>query len=340
MGVRALPRSSLSGWPGYDSGKRWTRTTSMGTESTRRVMRRNTFLRSYVNGDQLGEARPTSGKPCHQPWPCNHCGSLAAYRPSLPWAPCVFILRVNASPAFRAVCPFPATIVLTPNDLRVLISIFPLPTRPTTGMTATIIPNAVYDPTLLQSISPVSTNFPVSGLYPSNPRDTVHSSPTVTGMCLPSPFVPPVPMPDLDPCVSFHPCSTVYISEPPTPSSTVTIRGLSGSPNPDDNIIPNMSSLSRSPITRSTSRTYRWIEDQQHHLTSPLHDIPLGARAPLDHPCPSHMQPGTTSLSRSQNDDDGHVDGYVVPGLEVSEPSERVPVGSDATVTQVRWEST
>ncbi|PIL31819.1 hypothetical protein GSI_06523 [Ganoderma sinense ZZ0214-1] len=273
----------------------------MGTGSAR-VMRTNTFLRQYVNSDQLGEASPASGRPCHQPWPCNHCGSLAAYRarlPPPPLGPCVFIL--NASSPRCTVCPSPPTTSL--NDLRALISIFPS-ARPKTGMTATIIANATYDPTL-QAISPISTNFPVSGLYLSNPRDrdTMHSSPTVT--------------------------------EPPTPSSTVTIRGLSGSPNPNDNIISAMSSLSRASITRSTSRTYRWIEDQQCRLAAPeTKDIPFRAAATLEHPYPAFSQISSTSLARGQNDNGGHVDGYEVPKLEVREANERVPTGRDAPVTQ------
>ncbi|KAI1788800.1 hypothetical protein LXA43DRAFT_626713 [Ganoderma leucocontextum] len=85
-------------------GKRWTRRVSMGTTSAwgMRPRRTNTFLRQYVNSDQLGEARPPSGKPCHQPWPCNHCGSLAAYRARLP--PCVLFI-LNACLSFSPSSP-------------------------------------------------------------------------------------------------------------------------------------------------------------------------------------------------------------------------------------------
>lgn len=173
----------------------------------------------------------------------------------------------------------------------------------------------------------------------------MHSSPTVTGVCLPTPSVPPYPgspiaIPTFLPVRG--PCSIKYISEPPTPSSTITIRGLSGSPNPDDNIIPTMSSVSRTSITRSTSRTYRWIEDQQHHLTAPVKDIPLGGAATVHDPYPTSPQTSTTSLGRGQNDDGGHVDGYEVPEAGVSAGNERVPAGLDATVsvTQVSWQGT
>ncbi|EJF66820.1 hypothetical protein DICSQDRAFT_123371 [Dichomitus squalens LYAD-421 SS1] len=163
-------------------------------------------------------------------------------------------------------------------------------------------PNAVYERTL-HPLTAISTDFPVSGqqaLYPlKRLGDAMHPSPILT--------------------------------EPPTPSSTATIRGLKTSQNTDDDILSSMSSVSRSSRTRSSSRTYRWIEDQQQHLTTPVDEAPPpAATSSAGNPYLAYPHMSASSLAKSQTEERGRGRGYVL----AEQPNGRVPRGSDANVTQ------
>ena len=99
-----------------------------------------------------------------------------------------------------------------------------------------------------------------------------------------------------------------------------------------------MSSVSRRSRTRSSSRTHRWIEDQQ-HLATPVDEAGPSATLSAGNPYLAYPQMSATSLAKSQKEDGGRGGGYVFAEYEDSQPNGRVPRGSDATVTQVRREA-
>ena len=133
------------------------------------------------------------------------------------------------------------------------------------------------------------------------------------------------------------PTHTYTPTEPPTPTSTVTIRRLNASPNSNDDALPPM--MSRNTRTRSSSRTYKWIEDQQHLATAVddihLDDTPVARHANL--PYLAYPQTSAAPLVKPKRDGVARMDSYVFVDPDVSQPqpTERVPKGRDAHVTQV-----
>ncbi|KAH9944266.1 uncharacterized protein BXZ73DRAFT_87194 [Epithele typhae] len=108
-------------------------------------------------------------------------------------------------------------------------------------------------------------------------------------------------------------------AEPPTPSSAATIR---------DNLPPALEDdvrMSQAPRARSSSRTYRWIEEQQHHLTTPaaLDDTPQ--MIPGTHPYLAYPSMSAASLAPPRVD-------YVNGG--VGHSTQNASTGRDAKVTQ------
>ncbi|RPD82419.1 hypothetical protein L226DRAFT_25455 [Lentinus tigrinus ALCF2SS1-7] len=168
-------------------------------------------------------------------------------------------------------------------------------------------PHAPHDRTLL-ALTAITTDFPVSApaaLYPPKRHDAMHPSPIIT--------------------------------EPPTPTSTVTIRRLNASPNTNDDALPPM--MSRNARTRSSSRTYKWIEEQQQHLATAVEDIHLDdtpVAAPANLPYLAYPQTSAASLVKPKREGIARVDSYVFVDCDVSQPqpTERVPKGRDAHVTQ------
>ncbi|KAI9065876.1 hypothetical protein FKP32DRAFT_1566981 [Trametes sanguinea] len=170
-------------------------------------------------------------------------------------------------------------------------------------------PHAIHDRTLFASTALV-TDFSVpapDGLYPLRRSDAASPSP--------------------------------IIAEPPTPTSTVTMRRQNASSSSsEDDILPTPS-ISRSP-QRSSSRTYKWVEDQQHQLdattlqASEPETLP-GARC---HPYLAYPQLSAASLVKGSNKDTIRtVESYVYVDdnhERVAQPTERVPGGRDASVTQ------
>ncbi|KAI0756859.1 hypothetical protein C8Q80DRAFT_1264869 [Daedaleopsis nitida] len=164
-----------------------------------------------------------------------------------------------------------------------------------------------HDRTLLASLSAISTDFPQPGssaLYPPKCTDATHPSPIMT--------------------------------EPPTPASTVTIRNIfnASSSRHDELFLP--STMSPNTMTRSTSRTYRWIEEQQHHLTTSIDKLDLHDASAELPPLPalSLSQASTTSLVKGPPEAVARVESYVFVEGTVSQPTERAPRGRDAHVTQ------
>ncbi|OSD03210.1 hypothetical protein PYCCODRAFT_1467075 [Trametes coccinea BRFM310] len=169
-------------------------------------------------------------------------------------------------------------------------------------------PHAIHDRTLFASTALV-TDFSVpapDGLYPLRRPDAASPSP--------------------------------IIAEPPTPTSTVTMRRQNASSSSsEDDILPTPS-ISRSP-QRSSSRTYKWVEDQQQQLgatTQPSEPEALpGARC---HPYLAYPQLSAASLVKGSNKDTIRtVESYVFVDDDherVAQPTERVPRGRDASVTQ------
>ncbi|KAI0735032.1 hypothetical protein C8Q76DRAFT_791615 [Earliella scabrosa] len=167
--------------------------------------------------------------------------------------------------------------------------------------------HASHDRTLL-ALTAISTDFPVSGpqaLHPPRRFDAMHPSPILT--------------------------------EPPTPTSTVTIRKLSSSPSPnDEDFLAPMMSRNPNVRTRSSSRTYRWIEDQQHHLATAveqvhLHDSPSTSSAGSSR----HLRPRANAAPLAKSKEGvARVDSYVFVDEGVAQPTERAHRGRDAHVTQ------
>ncbi|KAI0698389.1 hypothetical protein C8T65DRAFT_742804 [Cerioporus squamosus] len=167
-------------------------------------------------------------------------------------------------------------------------------------------PHAPHDRTLL-ALTAITTDFPVSGpdaLYPPKRHDAMHPSPIIT--------------------------------EPPTPTSTVTIRRLNASPNLNNDALPP--TMSRRARTRSSSRTYKWIEDQQLHLATAvdMDESVTPVAAPVGLPYLAHPKASAASLVKPKPEGIARVDSYVFVDADVSQPqpTERVPPGWDAHVTQ------
>ncbi|KAI0361465.1 hypothetical protein OH77DRAFT_1492512 [Trametes cingulata] len=172
-------------------------------------------------------------------------------------------------------------------------------------------PHAIHDRTTLLASTAIITDFgfPVSAsdvLYPLKRPDTMYPSPT--------------------------------IAEPPTPTSTVTLRRQNASSTGEDDLLP-MPGISRTP-QRSSSRTYRWVEDQQ-HISGASEQAPpraedgvaAGARC---HPYLAYPQLSAASLVKGNKDTIRTVESYVFvdDSDDVAHPTERVPRGRDASVTQ------
>ncbi|KAI8990566.1 hypothetical protein BD414DRAFT_304635 [Trametes punicea] len=163
-------------------------------------------------------------------------------------------------------------------------------------------PHAIHDRTVLDSTA-IITDFPVAaqdGLYPSKRLDSVYPSPIT--------------------------------AEPPTPTSTVTMCRQNAPSSYEDDVLPSPG-VSRTP-QRSSSRTYRWVEDQQQHLgainQASEPEPVLGARC---HPYLAYPQLSAASLVKSNKDTIRTVESYVFVDDDDAQPSARVPRGSDACVT-------
>ncbi|KAI0375135.1 hypothetical protein BV20DRAFT_976473 [Pilatotrama ljubarskyi] len=169
-------------------------------------------------------------------------------------------------------------------------------------------PHAIHDRTLLASTAIITDlDFPASApgvLYPLKRPDSMYPSPT--------------------------------LAEPPTPTSSVTLRRQNASSAGEDDILP-MSGISRTPQRRS-SRTYRWVEDQ-HHISGASEQTPhraedgvaAGARC---HPYLAYPHLSAASLVKGNKDTIRTVESYVFVDDDVAHLTERVPRGSDANVTQ------
>ncbi|KAH9858054.1 hypothetical protein C2E23DRAFT_880721 [Lenzites betulinus] len=168
-------------------------------------------------------------------------------------------------------------------------------------------PHAPHDRTLLPSKA-INTDFrfPVSvpgALYPLEKRpDTMHPSPV--------------------------------LAEPPTPTSTVALRRLHATAASEDDILP-MPSISRTP-QRSSSRTYRWVEDQQHISGAaeqpPHHEAAVAATRA--HPYLAYPHLSASSLVKDNKGTIRTIESYVFVDDDGAQPTERAPRGRDASATQ------
>ncbi|KAI0651989.1 hypothetical protein C8Q79DRAFT_1005232 [Trametes meyenii] len=165
-------------------------------------------------------------------------------------------------------------------------------------------PHAIHDRTLFASTA-IITDFPVASpdvLYPLKRRsDATYPSPV--------------------------------IAEPPTPTSTVTLRRPKAAPSGDDDLLA-MPALSRTP-QRSSSRTYRWVEDQQ-HMSAPPEESPAASTVAgtQTHPYLAYPHLSAASLVKGPKDTIRTLESYVFVDDDPLEPSARVPRGGDAHVTQ------
>ncbi|KAI0669762.1 hypothetical protein C8Q78DRAFT_143261 [Trametes maxima] len=166
-------------------------------------------------------------------------------------------------------------------------------------------PHAIHDRTLFASTA-IITDFPVASpdvLYPLKRRsDATYPSPV--------------------------------IAEPPTPTSTASLRRPKAAPSGDDDLLA-MPALSRTP-QRSSSRTYRWVEDQQ-HMSGPPEDVSAAASTAAGtqtHPYLAYPHLSAASLVKGPKDTIRTLESYVFVDDDPLEPSGRVPRGGDANVTQ------
>ncbi|KAI0824996.1 hypothetical protein BC628DRAFT_274358 [Trametes gibbosa] len=173
----------------------------------------------------------------------------------------------------------------------------------------TMNPHASHDRTLLSKAIITNFAFPVSApgaLYPLEKRpDPMHPSPVV--------------------------------AEPPTPTSTVALRRPHATSASEDDILP-MPSISRTP-QRSSSRTYRWVEDQQHLSGAAEHPphLDAGVASTRAHPYLAYPHLSAASLAKDNKGTIRTIESYVFVDDDVAaqlEPTERVPRGRDASVAQ------
>ncbi|KAJ8487316.1 hypothetical protein ONZ51_g4271 [Trametes cubensis] len=114
-------------------------------------------------------------------------------------------------------------------------------------------------------------------------------------------------------------------------------QNLSSS-NEDD--ILTMPAVSRTP-QRSSSRTYRWVEDQQHigavnnsASASTTAPAPPTTPSPACHPYLAYPQLSAASLVKGNKDTIRTIESYVFVDDDVAQPTERVPRGRDARVAE------
>ncbi|KAH9898263.1 hypothetical protein C8Q73DRAFT_744305 [Cubamyces lactineus] len=101
-----------------------------------------------------------------------------------------------------------------------------------------------------------------------------------------------------------------------------------------------MPAISRTP-QRSSSRTYRWVEDQQ-HIGAATNSASAATTAPAPpttasaacHPYLAYPQLSAASLVKGNKDTIRTVESYVFVDDDVAQPTERVPRGRDARVAE------
>lgn len=123
------------------------------------------------------------------------------------------------------------------------------------------------------------------------------------------------------------------VVEPPTPTSTATLRRANASSAAEDDILPT-AGMSRT-SHRSSSRTYRWVEDQQHvsgarPLARRPETAPTSMRA---NPYLAYPHLSATSLVKDNKGTIRTVESYVFVDDDAPHAAERAPRGRDANVT-------